>query len=481
MEFRSIIGNQIIIITLCRYFVFVLIVLRGLFAAKYLSPYQFGIYGFILMMQWYLLSTGLGINFAINVELSAQNEISSVNLSKKINTALVMTGMIGLTIITFGLIIQIYSIHIFDKYVFYEYALILGCITFTNLIQNVLINIYRYYRKLFRIAMVELFNAILILFIVFNYTSTELINALLIGMFVSGIVSIIILLIRSPFKISLRLDFYEACRLLKVGIPLLIYNISFIMMTIIAQTIISIFYSIETMGYYTLANSIAGAILLGLNSITWIIYPDILYRTREGMNNGDVMTILEKITEAYSMMVFITVYLSIMMLPLLYVFLPQYRPTHEVIVILLLSQAILSHCFGYNCLAIARKKQMLIATQSIFAVLIVGILSFLVVLMKLNYVWIAVTVLFASYIFNILQTKAGIKILANHIDSLPSRINAISFANILVILICLFGSLLGYPSTGAFFSFMIFVYLNKDKLIRTYVFCAEKIHSGGMR
>lgn len=481
MSIRSIIKNPIILFTACRYIVYILLFFRGLLLAKYLGPYLFGIYGFISMVQWYLLSTGLGLNYAINVELSTQDRISDEILSEKINTALVVTAAVGFIIIVIGAIIHTFTIHIFDKYLFYKYALILGCITCTNLIQQVLINVYRYYRKLFRIALVELFSAIILLLIVLACRDIELINAILIGLFVTGLISIIILSIHAPFRISFRFNLREANTLVKIGIPLLIFNVSFIMMTIIAQTIISIFYSVETMGYYTLAKNIAGVILLGLTSIAWIIYPDILYRTREASNNSDVMRILEKITETYSMMVFITVYISIIMLPLLYLFLPQYKPTHEVIVILLLSQAVLSSCFGYNCLAIARKKQMLIAMQSIFAVLIVAILSLLVVLMKLNYVWIAVTVLFASYIFNILQTKAGIKILANHIDSSPNRIAAVPFGNILVILICLFGSLSGYPSISAFVSFIIFVYLNKDKLIRTYVFCAEKIHSGGMR
>jgi O-antigen/teichoic acid export membrane protein len=455
--------------------------MRGLLLANILGPYLFGIYGFISMMLWYLLSTGLGVNYAINVELSTQDEISKEKLSEKINTALVMTAVIGFTIILIGTIFQIFKFHIFDKYIFYKYTLIIGCITCTNLIQQVLINVYRYYRKLFRIALVELLSATFLLLIALSFRGFELINAILLGLLVSGLISITILLINAPFGISLRLNFREANTIIKVGIPLLIYNVSFLMMTIIGQTIISIYFSVETMGYYTLANNIAGAILLGIHSIAWIIFPDVLFKTRESVNNSEVMRISEKITEVFSIIVYITVYISIIMLPLLYLFLPKYKPTHKVIVILLLSQAVLSHCFGYLCLALARKKQLLIAKKSISAVLIVAILSILVVIIKLDYIWIAVTVLFASYIFNILVIKSGIKIISDHIHYLPNRINNISFSNILVLIICFFGSILGYPSIGAVLSFMLFFYLNKDKVIRTYVFCVEKIQSGNMR
>jgi hypothetical protein len=235
------------------------------------------------------------------------------------------------------------------------------------------------------------------------------------------------------------------------------------------------------MGYYTLANTISGAILLGINSITWVVLPDILFRTREGLNNSEVMRFLEKITDLYSVTVFITVYIAIIMLPLLYLFLPQYQPTHAVIVILLLSQAVLSYCFGYNCLAIARRKQMLIATQSILTVLIVAMLSYFVVLFELNFIWIAVAVLFASYVYNILQTKAGIKIISNHNHPFRNKNNGISFGDIFVLIICLFGSMSRYSGIVTVLSFMLYIYFNKDKIIRTYIFYAGKIQSGNLR
>jgi O-antigen/teichoic acid export membrane protein len=430
------------------------------------------------MVQWYLLCTGLGLNYAINVELSTQQEISEAKSSEKISTAVILTAVIGFTLILVGTIVTTSNIHIFDKYLFYKYALILGCITCTNLIQQLLINVYRYYKKLFRIAFVELFGAIIILLIALTYRKLELLNAVLLGLLGVGVVSIIVLLVRAPFKISFKVDFREARSLLKVGVPLLIYNVSYVMMTIISQTIISIFYSVEMMGYYTLANNIAMVILLGLNSISWIIYPDILHRTRAGLNNSEVMQTLGRITEVYSITVFITVYVSIIIIPLLYLILPQYKLTHEIIVILLLSQVVLSYCFGYNCLAVARKKQLIVATQSTIAVVIVAVLSLVVVLMKLSYVWIATAVLFGSYIFNILQAKAGNRIIENRNGSLASGINNIPFGNMLAIIVCLFGSLSGYQSIGAFSSFMLFIYLNKEKIVRTYAFCSARIKSG---
>lgn len=469
--------DPIILFTTSRYVVYILLFFRGLLLAKYLGPYLFGIYGFISMMQWYLLSIGLGVNYAINVELSTQDDLSKAELFDIINNALLVTAIIGLIVIFIGAILHIFNIHLFEKYLFYRYVLILGCITSTNLIQQVLINVYRYYNKLFRIAFVELFSASLLLLIALTYKDLQLIDAILIGILMTGLISIVILLIDAPFKLSFQLKYPQVKTLLKIGIPLLIYNVSFLMMNIIAQTIISVFYSVETMGYYTLANNIAVAILLGINSITWIIYPDILFRTREGLNENTVMQFLDKLTDVYSVSVYITIYISLFMFPLLYLYLPQYKPTYPLIVILLFSQAVLSYCFGYNCLAIARKKHKIVATQSILSVLIVAILSCFVVIVKLSYVWIAVSVLFASYIFNILQTKAGINIILNHAHSYNNKVNGISFGNIIVIIICLSGSVSHYPGIITLLSFMLYVYLNKNKLIRAYGIYAEIIQS----
>jgi len=474
-------NSPVICFTACRYVVYILIFFRGVLLAKFLGPYLFGIYGFISMMQWYLLSTGLGINYAINVELSTQDNLSNDKLSDIINTAIFMTIMIGIIVVILGAILHTFAIHIFDKYLFYKYALILGCITCANLIQQVLINVYRYYKKLFRIALVELFSAALLLSIALIYKDFELINAILIGLLVTGLISIAILLIHAPFKLSLQLNIREAKTLLSVGIPLLIFNVSFFMMTIVAQTIISAFYSVETMGYYTLANNITGAILLGINSITWIILPDILFRTREGLNNSEVSIFIEKITVMYSVTVFITVFIAIIMLPLLYLFLPQYQSTHPVIVILLLSQVVLSYCFGYNCLAVARRKQMLIATLSLLTVLIVAILSYTVVLLKISFVWIAVAVLIATQVYNILQTKAGINIISNSKYTHRNKISGLKYYDILIMIICIFGSLSRYSIAITVFSFAIYLLINKDKLVIAYNLYGEIIHLRDMQ
>jgi len=467
--------NSMLLFTTSRYIQYGLQFIRGVLVAKFLGPYLFGVWGFLLLAQQYLSYTNFGLQYAINVPLATDLLYKPKEREEIINVALILTSIFAGILILAAFGIQYFTISIFEKYSFNQYVLILGIIAGLNHLERVLMNVHRIYKNLARIAGVGLFRVFLLLLIPLIFRKDILIVALLVGMIFCPIVSIIVYMIRVPFHFNLSLNKHYVKLLLSFGIPLLIFNVTFYMITISAQTIISIFYSVEVMGYYTLANNIAAATMLGLNTVIWVIYPDILKMTREGLDDEVVARTVQKFTDIYSTAVFLVAFGTILILPALFWILPQYKPVQATINVLLLSQAVLSLCCGYTYLAVARKKQLVIARMGMVALALVVGLALAVGVLKLHYIWIAISVLAGTFVFSLLQVKIGSRLIKDVYNQKSYLKNILPYGTLLSIFLFLTGSILGNTYLGGLAGLVVFIISSMKKLALLYTFGLEKI------
>lgn len=462
-------GVSAITFTICRYVTYAFSALRSLLVAKYLGPQLLGVMGFLLLIVQYLNYTGFGLPFALNVEL-ATTPITSH--SKSSSVALTLTGILSIGLILLGFVIRSAHLPLFAKYSFSRYALVVGVIAGLTLVQQVYTNIYRIYGKLFVIAGVEIFSALLLLSLTFLFRGQTLIAAMLGGLCASTSCAIVVFALRSPLAFSLSLDRTYVCKLLRLGIPLLIYNASMSLITMVAQTIVSIFYPLEAMGYYTFATSIANVALLGFSSIAWIAYPIILGKTHLDVPDEGAARITDRANVVLGTGVFLMVFAVVLGLPILFVILPNYAPARGAITVLLLSQALLMSSFGYNCLAIARHKQMAVAHISILSVLVVAVLATVVGTLHVDVIFIGVTVLAGSSFLTLFQARIGSKVLGG-IKLRP----IVPVGSIASVTLCLAGTLAGYPITGGVLGAAVYLAGNKSRLLEVWNICRPYIIS----
>lgn len=468
IDIRHVAKNSLLLFTASRYVGYGLRFACGILIAKFLGPYLFGIWGFLKLVEQYALSTGLGLQYAITVELATGPEEQEENISVALTATLLSASLLGLL----GLAITTFGVPLFDKYSFNQYAVILGCITGLSHLQQLLVNIYRVYGKLTKIMVCELLLAAVPLLVALVVRGERLLWAQLGAMALSRIAGVVILMVRPPFRISLSLNIRYLKKLLSIGIPLLIYNLSFYLITVAGHTIISFFYDVETMGYYSLANNITTATLLGLNAVAWVVFPDILSRTREGLPDETVTKTVKKINDLYVPSVFLTVFGTLLTLPLLFFILPQYQPAKDALGVLLLSQAILSSSFGYICVVIARKKQLAVAGVSLITVVVVSGLGLLVGILKSDIVWIAVAVLVGTFIYTILQARLGSRLLNQGRIQSGYLTSILPWGSLIATLIFLAGILTGYLMLFGMISICVFVLSNLKLLeqLRRFVF-----------
>jgi O-antigen/teichoic acid export membrane protein len=217
------------------------------------------------------------------------------------------------------------------------------------------------------------------------------------------------------------------------------------------------------MGYYTFANSLTTASLLGINAIGWVYFPKIISKLKLLDSNLVAEKLVQQVNSLYGTSVFIIVFILISIIPIIFRFLPQYELASDTLIILLLSQIILSVSFGYNCLAIARKKQIsvaLIATSSMIIVIIIGLV---IVRLNLNFVWVAISVFIGSIIYSTLQSIIGSFSLGIH--SYRRFFSLFPWKNIISTIIILLGIISNKSLLGIFTGVIFFIITNKTDIL----------------
>jgi O-antigen/teichoic acid export membrane protein len=475
IDLRRVFKNPILLFTANRYIGYVLLFVRGLLVAKFLGPEMFGIWGFLMLAQQYLAYTSFGVQYALNVELSTETSTTPEKRAEWIGTALIHTLLILGGLILLGLGIQVSGISFFQKYSFNRYALVLGLNTGLNMLQDLFATAYRAHRKLARVAVSEMLSAVVPLLAVLIFRDESLIDFLFAALILQGLITIAQYSIRAPFKIAFKFNFHYWKQLLTVGGPLLVYGASFSLITVSGRTIISIFYPAEIMGYYSLANNITAATLLGLNAVSWVVFPDILSRTHADIPDDVAAEVVQKVNNFYGTSVFLTVFGVILGLPVLFFFIPQYQPATGALSVLLLAQAIFSISFGYNCVAIARKKQMKVAGISVITTIIVTGLSLLAALLKMSFMWVAVAVLIGAFVYSLWQAHLGAHLLNMDRDGLGYLKSVLPWGSLAATLVFLVGILAGHPTPMGLFGMAIFVLANRQKLKLLQGFIGQKI------
>ncbi|QWV95967.1 oligosaccharide flippase family protein [Geomonas nitrogeniifigens] len=454
--------NTLILFTANRYVCYALLFLRGVMIAKFLGPYLYGVWSFLTLVQQYLGYTGLGLNFAANVELSTGLAPDSAERREVISSSFTLTALVALAVCLVVFLLQVLRVPWLESYPGNEFLLPVTVIAGLTNVQQLLVNVYRCYGKLGKIVFSELSLAVLTVLILFFFKDKALISASIGAMIVAICLNLAVFLFRPPFPIGFSIRGAVSKRLLGIGIPLLVYNFSFILITLIGRTIVGMYYPIEAMGIYSFANVISGTAMLAVESVAWIIFPSILSRIHEGVDNESAAATLDRVRDFYATSVFATVFAIILCLPILFYFLPSYRPALETLNILLLSQALLSISFGYNCLAIARKKQIAISLISLATVALIGCLSAACAYLKFDLSFIAVSVFTGSLLFVFVQGCFGHYLLNRNWRVDIRRVFPVSSVASAILL--LLGVLLHYQFTMYLIGVSVFILGNTKPL-----------------
>jgi O-antigen/teichoic acid export membrane protein len=394
----SVFGKKELIFTLLRYITFAIQIIRGFVLASFLGPFFFGIYGYLTLYQQYLSYTNLGINYSVNSELALLDKNEERTQKELVNSAFSVAGIISSFLIFFGILVYNFKVQLFPFQNSYRYVFVLIGLTILTHFQQIFVNIFRIEKKLKEIIIGEIVVSLGLLAIVFFYKGIALVNAI----FWVWIVLLFVVVLFYYYSYGKKISF-ETNRikvLLKAGFPLLVYAFSYYLMSLIVRTLIGAFYPTIIMGYFSFANNITTAVMLGLNTITWIIFPSVIAKLAIGqLTNNELSDYLVSFTNKLLVLVLLIVIVSIVGLPILFLILPQYKPIEYSLLILLINQIIFNSGFALISLCIARKMYKQMAIISLSSVLISGTISLFCCYNELPYIWLVVSNVIGGFFF----------------------------------------------------------------------------------
>jgi O-antigen/teichoic acid export membrane protein len=264
--------------------------------------------------------------------------------------------------------------------------------------QEVFVNIFRINNNLAPIIYSEFLIALATLVIIPFFSKLALINAVLSSWVAALAIAIALYLFLYKKKIKYNTVYLKP--LFQAGLPLLLFIFSYNLMGLIIRTLIGLFYGTVWMGYFSFANSLTTAIMLSFNSITWLMYPAVIAKLGDPELMGiELQNYLISFTRKLSLIVFAIICLAIVVMPLLFMFLPKYLPVKGALTILLLNQVVFNAGFGFVSLAIGRKSYFQIAGVSLISVAICFIFGLSFSYLHFSIEWLAISNLLGSLFF----------------------------------------------------------------------------------
>lgn len=245
--------------------------IKGIVNARMLDPQDYGLLGNLLLILSYLNYSNLGILYSMNREYVIYISKKDENRANKV----IYTSFTSLLLISLILVIVgIYIKNIYDNE-FGNYLFIVFIIASIDHFKLFFINYFRLIEKIEKINFIEVVNNVFSFILICITISNLKIYSVLLATFISDLI-IFIYGYKNSNKIKLTININILLDLIKLGIPLLLYNLGFYLISTVDRMMIINYLSYENLGYYTFANQIVGGTLVFITSITFLLYPKIM-------------------------------------------------------------------------------------------------------------------------------------------------------------------------------------------------------------
>lgn len=397
-----------------RYVTYVIQFVNAVLLARYLNAFYFGIYSFIMLLMQYMSYSNLGINESLNTEYAAHKKDAS-QLNNLWNNAWSVNIVLNIVITLVCLILFEITDTLFTTYQFndYKYLLLATCIAIN--LSKVYITYYKLHGALIKLNIQQILPNLAIFLLLIIYRKELTISNIVIVLFVSNVLSLLIFRIGVPVVPKFSLNKQWIVILIRRGITLLLYNLSFYFLTLLASSLVSVYYSVETFGCYSFANTLVNGVVMAGGAFLFIFYPKILNRLSAG--NVEAIETIRKIREVYIVFMDLISLLSILCILVISSTVTQYGVKLVMMyAILMLGRIVNNASTGYAAFLIAKGKEHCLVVYGFLSVLVVAVCGVCVHWLDLSVETIALSVAVASFVYTYLVIRLARKILEEPIS-----------------------------------------------------------------
>ena len=275
----------------------------------------------------------------------------------------------------FAFLISIVSL--FSRYEFDSYGMLLLMTCIVINLSRIYITYYKLHGKLIKLNIQQFLPHFVLLVLVLIMWNKLTVRQIVVSYFVSNVIALIIFRVDLPNPPSFQIDRSIASVLLRRGITLLLYNLSFYLLTLVASSLVSSYFSLEEFGCYSFVNTLIHGIIMACGAFLFIFYPKILNRLYS-CDEDKAYELISRIRGVYILFIDLVSLLSIFVAVVLSYLLPQYRNDITIIFpILILGQIIMSSTTGHSAYLLSKKKEFRLVVfgfESVVLTLVLGIL-----------------------------------------------------------------------------------------------------------
>jgi len=405
MKLKQIFKNEQILIILkyssIKYIALGVVFLKGIICARVLGPELLGVLGNLLLILTYTSYSSLGILYSMNIEYVIYETKNDIKNAKKI----ISTSFTAILVLSILLIL----IGIGFKLIYHDelgtYLLLIFIIGVLEQFRVFYINYFRLINEFRKINYIEIINNILAFILIIMFIKNFKIYSVLFGMVVADFVVFFYGYFTSK-KIQLKINLKMFKILIISGIPLLIYNLGYQLLTTIDRMVIIKFLGNTDLGYFTFAMQIVYGTLVFVTSILFLYYPKAIKSLNidNNLNKIDIMkkTVnYTKLIETFG--VALCLFGAILIQPFVDVVVPKYLISINLYRILVFGVIATQVSYFANVFIVSNKKQIYLVYLQIVTIILAVILNFIFINLKMGLLGVCLATLITNIVYSIIQ------------------------------------------------------------------------------
>lgn len=459
-KLRKILSNKVLLYVGTRYVVYGIQFISLIILAAKLGQYNYGIWGFILMLINYLNILNFGIPNSINI-IIVQFKKSILDIRNYISSAFVVISMLIGILVIIGYLYYLWPERIFTKYSIGSYfylILIIGSFQYLNLL---MVNIFRACNKLIEIAVYQSSIPLGVFTVAVLSKGENLIDALVWTYLLMNVCSLSFFLIRGQKFWGAKPSISCIKAVIGKGFFLFIYNASFYLILITTSTLVSKYFSVSEYGSYSFSYTLGHSILLLMEAFTYIVFPKVVDKFYIG-DEFEIDRTLNSLRVNYISLAHGLIYFALMVFPVVINIFPQFKGSLMTLNLMMLAIVLSTNSFGYNTFLMARNKEKICAKISLFTLIINIIVGYVLIkCFTIEYYLMVVSIMISYLIFAALCSYFANKVLNKSLNIIQVVLSVLPVRLMIPYLVAIIITLINKPLLS-FIPMMVFIIVNKS-------------------
>lgn len=253
--------------------------------------------------------------------------------------------------------------------------------------------------------------------------------------------------------------FKYATIIINKGFYLFIYNLCFYLIIISSKTLISIFYTVEEFGFFMFSYTLANAVMLLLEALSFLVIPKLVVR----LNSDDpiyVVNNIDVIRNNYVTLAHGSVYIALIFFPLFIMVVPKFQEAYLSLSLLSITVLLYTNSFGYNTYLLARNYEKVVSKISLFSLLSNVFISLgLIYFLNVKFEILIFATIFSYFIYGYLCVYFGKKRLNHNLSFVNVFLDFLPYRLLIPYISAVLFVMLGEPIFN-FIPFFIFIIFN---------------------